>query len=117
MTIDLHAICLCVCLYDRLSFCPTCCSSTCISVCDSPSTTAFLAQVLVQEGDVVAVGAPLFVMEAMKMEHTVVASRAGTVEQLSACSDSQVADGQVLMVISAPMAGAGLKAAATTAAA
>ena len=40
------------------------------------------AQVLVAEGEPVQAGAPLVVLEAMKMEHTVVAPCAGTVSPI-----------------------------------
>ncbi|MGB5978259.1 MAG: biotin/lipoyl-containing protein, partial [Cyclobacteriaceae bacterium] len=41
-----------------------------------------IASVLVQKGDVVQEGAPLFTIEAMKMESTVTSPVAGTVEEV-----------------------------------
>jgi 3-methylcrotonyl-CoA carboxylase alpha subunit len=53
--------------------------------------------VMVKEGDKVARGAPLVVMEAMKMEHTVVAPAAGTVEKVLCGVGEQVKEGAELL--------------------
>lgn len=49
-----------------------------------------------QVGDTVARGAPLLVIESMKLEHTLAAPRDGTVESLHAAVGQQVAPGQLL---------------------
>ncbi len=53
--------------------------------------------VLVHAGDAVAQGAPLIVLEAMKMEHTLRATRDGTVADVFVFKDDQVTDGQILL--------------------
>ncbi|NBT33021.1 MAG: biotin/lipoyl-binding protein, partial [Rhodobacteraceae bacterium] len=55
--------------------------------------------VLVVEGQEVAMGDRLVVMEAMKMEHTLRAPRAGTVAKVAAIAGSQVASGAVLVTL------------------
>ncbi|PNW82205.1 hypothetical protein CHLRE_06g278098v5 [Chlamydomonas reinhardtii] len=55
--------------------------------------------VMVAEGDAVKAGAPLVALEAMKMEHRVVAPRAGVVESVLAAPGQQVAQGQVMVVM------------------
>lgn len=55
--------------------------------------------VLVTTGEQVAEGQPLMVMEAMKMEYTIRASHAGTVEQLFYQSGELVSDGAELVRI------------------
>jgi 3-methylcrotonyl-CoA carboxylase alpha subunit len=55
--------------------------------------------VLVEEGRTVARGAPLIVMEAMKMEHTVTAPRPGRVERLFCTAGDQVKEGVELLVL------------------
>jgi 3-methylcrotonyl-CoA carboxylase alpha subunit len=55
--------------------------------------------VLVAQGQSVARGAPLVVMEAMKMEHTVTAPRAGSVERLCCAVGEQVREGAELLVL------------------
>ena len=58
-------------------------------------------RILVAAGDVVAKGAPLLILEAMKMEHTVRASEAGTVRELHvAVGDQEDAD-RLLAVVTA----------------
>ncbi|MBT9599260.1 MAG: acetyl/propionyl/methylcrotonyl-CoA carboxylase subunit alpha [Vitreoscilla sp.] len=57
---------------------------------------AFLAKA----GDVVEAGQPLAVMEAMKMEHTITAPRAGTVAELMYAVGDQVAEGGELLRLS-----------------
>jgi len=58
--------------------------------------------VLVVEGQEVAMGDRLVVMEAMKMEHTLRAPRAGTVAKVAAIAGSQVASGAVLVTLEDP---------------
>ncbi|WP_025597021.1 acetyl/propionyl/methylcrotonyl-CoA carboxylase subunit alpha [Burkholderia sp. WSM2230] len=55
--------------------------------------------VLVEPGTVVEKGAPLIVMEAMKMEHTIGAPAAGTVSEVLYAVGDQVADGAQLLVL------------------
>jgi 3-methylcrotonyl-CoA carboxylase alpha subunit len=55
--------------------------------------------VLVEPGAVVEKGAPLLVMEAMKMEHTIGAPAAGTVTEVLYAVGDQVADGAQLLVL------------------
>jgi acetyl-CoA/propionyl-CoA carboxylase biotin carboxyl carrier protein len=55
--------------------------------------------VRVKQGDEVAAGAPLLVVEAMKMEHTVTAPVDGVVGELSVGVGQQVALGERLAVI------------------
>ncbi|WP_460370131.1 acyl-CoA carboxylase biotin carboxyl carrier protein subunit, partial [Actinocorallia lasiicapitis] len=64
----------------------------------SPMPGAVLA-VKVPEGDVVAEGQPVVIVEAMKMEHTVTAGVAGTVTSLPARVGAQVALDAVLAEI------------------
>jgi len=56
---------------------------------------------LVQPGQVVKLGAPLAVMEAMKMEHTITAPRDGTVKELLYAPGDQVAEGGELLRLAA----------------
>jgi 3-methylcrotonyl-CoA carboxylase alpha subunit len=56
-----------------------------------------LIKVLVSEGEVVREGQPLLVLEAMKMEHTVVAPYAGVVGRLPFAAGSSVSGGAVLI--------------------
>jgi 3-methylcrotonyl-CoA carboxylase alpha subunit len=56
--------------------------------------------VLVKQGDVVARGAPLVIMEAMKMEHTVTAPADGTVTTVFCAVGEQVKEGSELLVLS-----------------
>jgi propionyl-CoA carboxylase alpha chain len=55
--------------------------------------------VSVSEGDQVAQGQPVLVLEAMKMQHTVAAPHAGTVTRLSVQPGAQVAANEVLAVV------------------
>ncbi len=52
-------------------------------------------------GDEVAEGAPILVMEAMKMQHTIAAPYAGTVTELAATTGQQVEAGTVLAIVDA----------------
>jgi 3-methylcrotonyl-CoA carboxylase alpha subunit len=54
---------------------------------------------LVAQGDTVEKGAPLLVMEAMKMEHTIGAPRAGKVDQLLYAVGDQVGEGEPLLTL------------------
>ena len=56
---------------------------------------------LVQAGQAVKQGAPLAVMEAMKMEHTITAPRDGTVQELLYAPGDQVAEGGELLRMAA----------------
>ncbi|WP_209816974.1 carboxyl transferase domain-containing protein [Acidovorax delafieldii] len=60
---------------------------------------ARLVQLSVAEGDVVAAGAELAVLEAMKMEHVLLAPHAGRVGALLAVASGYVALGQPLLVL------------------
>jgi 3-methylcrotonyl-CoA carboxylase alpha subunit len=53
--------------------------------------------VLVQAGATVERGAPLVIMEAMKMEHTITAPAAGTVQEVLYRVGEQVAEGADLI--------------------
>ncbi|GIL77621.1 hypothetical protein Vretifemale_7009 [Volvox reticuliferus] len=57
--------------------------------------------VLAAEGTPVEAGAPLVALEAMKMEHIVLATRGGVVEQVLVSPGMQVAQGQVMAVVAA----------------
>ena len=56
-------------------------------------------EVLVSEGDKVAAGAPLMVLEAMKMEHRIVASADGTVIRVHYRAGDQVDQGASLLEV------------------
>ncbi|KAF1046161.1 MAG: Acetyl-/propionyl-coenzyme A carboxylase alpha chain [Herbaspirillum frisingense] len=56
-----------------------------------------IVAVLAQKGASVAQGAPLLIMEAMKMEHTIAAPVAGTVEDILYAVGDQVAEGAQLL--------------------
>jgi 3-methylcrotonyl-CoA carboxylase alpha subunit len=58
-----------------------------------------IADVAVKEGARVEKGAPLFTLEAMKMEHAVAAPLAGIVRELRVAAGDQVEQGMVAMVI------------------
>jgi geranyl-CoA carboxylase alpha subunit len=60
-----------------------------------------LIAVHAQPGSVVAKGAPLLVIESMKLEHTLAAPRDLTVETLSVAAGQQVAPGQLLITFAA----------------
>ncbi|ODS60801.1 MAG: carbamoyl-phosphate synthase large subunit [Acidovorax sp. SCN 65-108] len=67
---------------------------------------ARLVQMSVAEGDVVAAGAELAVLEAMKMEHVLLAPHAGRVGALLAVAGGYVAQGQPLLLLDAVDEGA-----------
>ena len=56
----------------------------------------------VETGAAVAEGEPLIVIEAMKMQHTIAAPRAGTLTELAASVGQQVEAGAVLAVVEGP---------------
>ncbi len=58
-----------------------------------------VSQVSVAAGDVVSAGQSLMVLEAMKMEHHIVAAAAGRVKTISVSAGDQVAPGQMLAEI------------------
>ena len=60
-----------------------------------------LIAVLAREGEAVERGARLAILEAMKMEHTIIAPRAGMVARIQAAIGAQVAQGDVLMLVEA----------------
>jgi biotin carboxyl carrier protein len=60
-----------------------------------------VVRVLVTLGQEVAAGAPLVVLEAMKMEHTVRASAAGVVRAIHVAAGDQVDRDRVLAVVTA----------------
>ena len=62
----------------------------------APMSGAIVA-VLVKAGDIVARGAPLLILEAMKMEHTIVAPAAGTVSAIHYREGDQVPEGADLI--------------------
>ncbi|MCW2758895.1 MAG: Carbamoyl-phosphate synthase chain, ATP-binding protein [Nocardioidaceae bacterium] len=64
-----------------------------------------VVSVAVSIGDTVTAGAPVLVLEAMKMQHTVSAPTAGTVTQLDVEPGAQVAAGEVLAVVEQPVEG------------
>jgi 3-methylcrotonyl-CoA carboxylase alpha subunit len=58
-------------------------------------------KILVREGDVVAKGAPLVILEAMKMEHTIVAPKDGTIGAIHCREGELVQPGVELVEMSA----------------
>ena len=56
-----------------------------------------IIQVLVKQGDQVIRGAPLAVLEAMKMEHTLCAPHDATIESVEAALGDQIVEGMVLV--------------------
>jgi 3-methylcrotonyl-CoA carboxylase alpha subunit len=54
-------------------------------------------KILVREGDVVAKGAPLVILEAMKMEHTIVAPKDGTISAVN-CREGELVQPGVELV-------------------
>lgn len=64
-----------------------------------------VVRVMVAEGEAVKAGAPLLILEAMKMEHPLKAGIAGTIKTISAMAGAQVAERDVLCVIEPPAKG------------
>ena len=64
--------------------------------CPLPGTVLSIA---VKEGDSVAAGQTVAVLEAMKMENNIDAERAGVVKQILVSAGSTVMEGNVLLVI------------------
>ena len=60
-----------------------------------------MANVAVEEGDAVARGQTLFVVEAMKMEHAVVAPRDGRISLVAVTQGEQVDASRVAVVLEA----------------
>jgi 3-methylcrotonyl-CoA carboxylase alpha subunit len=60
-----------------------------------------IVAVLVKAGDIVARGAPLVILEAMKMEHTIAAPAAGTVTAIHFRQGDQVREGVALIDVAA----------------
>ena len=60
-----------------------------------------IVAVLVSKGQSIEKGAPLLIMEAMKMEHTIAAPFNGVVEDVLYAVGDQVADGAQLLVFKA----------------
>jgi biotin carboxyl carrier protein len=58
-----------------------------------------VVEVQVAAGDPVTQGQPVVILEAMKMNTTVTASRTGTVKNVAAQAGTSVAEGQVLLSI------------------
>ncbi len=62
-----------------------------------------VVSVLVSIGDVVKKGQPLIIMEAMKMEHTIVAPLDGVVEAIYFAAKEQVKEGAELVALAQPL--------------
>jgi 3-methylcrotonyl-CoA carboxylase alpha subunit len=60
-----------------------------------------IVAVLVTAGDAVVKGAPLLILEAMKMEHTITAPAAGTVSAVHYRQGDQVSEGVDLIDVDA----------------
>jgi propionyl-CoA carboxylase alpha chain len=58
-----------------------------------------VVSVLVEQGQQVEAGAPVLVLEAMKMQHTVTAPTTGTLTEIHVDTGAQVAAGEVLAVV------------------
>jgi acetyl-CoA/propionyl-CoA carboxylase biotin carboxyl carrier protein len=58
-----------------------------------------IVKVLVSEGDDVDLGQTVCVLEAMKMENNIAASKAGTVTEVKVAAGQSVGSGDVVVVI------------------
>ncbi|MGH9112061.1 MAG: biotin/lipoyl-containing protein, partial [Acidimicrobiales bacterium] len=58
-----------------------------------------IVKVLVSEGDEVALGQTVCVLEAMKMENNIAADKAGTVTEVKVSAGQSVGSGDVVVVI------------------
>lgn len=58
-----------------------------------------IVRILVRSGDEVAVGQPLVVMEAMKMENALTAQRAGVVAEVAVAEGASVESGRLLVTV------------------
>ena len=63
--------------------------------------TGKLQRLFVAEGDVVAEGQKLAILEAMKMEHPLVAGISGIVAEVRAVEGQQVSDGDIIIILEA----------------
>ncbi|MGQ0632448.1 MAG: acetyl/propionyl/methylcrotonyl-CoA carboxylase subunit alpha [Sporichthyaceae bacterium] len=63
-----------------------------------------IIRIMVAEGETVEAGTPLLVMEAMKMEHTILAPTDGVVSALNVAAGTQVERGAVLVELTEPNA-------------
>jgi biotin carboxyl carrier protein len=63
-----------------------------------------VTQVFVSVGDPVKRGQPLMVLEAMKMEHSMLAPIDGLIESITVAKGAQVATRDILIVITAEFA-------------
>ncbi|MGB6244911.1 carboxyl transferase domain-containing protein [Gordonia sp. (in: high G+C Gram-positive bacteria)] len=73
-----------------------------------------VAEIAVEVGDTIAVRAPLLVLDAMKMEHAVLADTAGTVSAVTVAVGDLVEQGAVLAIVE-PLTGAAAPTASTDA--
>ena len=64
-----------------------------------PAPVTGIVSLLVSAGDTVTVGDPIATLEAMKMESTITAPRAGTVQRVAATSGTRLEQGDLLLVI------------------
>ncbi len=67
--------------------------------------TGVVAEVLVPEGEAVAAGQAVLLVESMKMHHDVVAETAGTVRGLAVGAGDQVGEGEALFTVEAGQVG------------
>ncbi|MEK6735480.1 MAG: urea carboxylase [Pseudomonadota bacterium] len=67
--------------------------------CVNAHVTGTVWKLLVEEGQSVTIGTPLIIIESMKMEFTVEADSAGTVQRIFCKQGGYVASGQLLMIV------------------
>ena len=58
-----------------------------------------IVKIVVEVGDEVAVGDPIVVLEAMKMENNVNAEKAGTIKEIRVSTGDSVGGGDIVAVI------------------